>query len=112
MVKIRNENPKKRYIALRKMSYITGIFVHKNMVGLTYVNYRTDISSWQAFLQLYSLDGKFLMEKILDKAVHSSNWPDPCIFYSNEKKCLYYLTNRIDGESEDNYRILKFQISE
>jgi len=104
--KERNEEKLKQLS--HKVSNINGIFCDDHIVGLIYYNYRQDIDSWQAWVQFYNIDGKFLGEQLLPDAVIDTKWPDPSYYYLKEKSELYFLARYVDEEAEDSYKIEKY----
>ncbi len=108
-------NIEKVYKEDRKMSWITGIFTASDYVGVVYANYLKKISSWQYFLQLYSMDGKFLDELKLKDAIQSTHFPLNTFCFNKKEQILYFLSRYVveaddADEIDDKYSIVKYKI--
>ena len=111
MRKLYNQRDKGREEFLRKMSFVTGIFADESFVGVLFVNYDPKKEGWQTWVQFYTLDGRFLDEKVLPDAINISTYPEQFFSYVRNKKVLYFLSWIIDPAMEDVYKIIKYQIN-
>ena len=91
-----------------RFSWITGIFVDKDKVGLLYMSYNKKESCWEPFLQLYDEKGVFLSEEQLAGA--RTEYTTLNHFYSRDTGCLYTLNMAELDSGEVEYEILKYKI--
>lgn len=105
----RGRNLKNYYKKLEKMSMVRKIFVTEKFVGVIYMNYDEKLSMWKPFLQLYSHEGKLLIERLLPGAVYIHYLMG--FYYDKNKSILYALSQRMNGEFDTFYKIYKYKIS-
>jgi len=92
----------------RKFSWVVGLFVDEDIVGLMYLTFNKDKAYYETILQFYNNEGVFSKEVLLDGARNTYR-----IFkhyYSRDFGCFYVL-NTIELDSgEVEFEILKYQI--
>ena len=106
----REQNLKNYYKELEKMSMVRKIFVTGKFVGVIYMNYDEELSMWKPFLQLYSHEGKLLIERLLLGAFYIHYLMG--FYYDKNKNILYALSQTMDDEFDTFYKIYKYKISE
>jgi len=105
----RTRNPKS-YLEDRKFSFVTGVVADESFVAVLYVNYLNQPKGWHTYIQFYNPRGKFIEEKKLEGAVNNDNYPLKTIYYIKEKKILYFLSQTIEKDFNDTYKVLSYKI--
>lgn len=104
----KERNLKKHYKILHKYSMIRKLFVTDRYVGIVYMNYDREIDLLNPIVQLYSLDGIFIMEKKLDEVTYPHRLMS--LYYDKKTNVLSALSLKIDDLAESHYTLLKYQI--
>jgi len=107
----RKKNPNS-YLYSQQMSFVTGIFVDDNFIGLLYSNFGSEGMGWQAYVQFYDHNGELLCEQILKDAVDVDKWANASYYYDRPGNILHFLSHQLDDEYNDVYKIIKFKIDE
>lgn len=88
-------------------SWVSGIFVLEDFVGIAIRNFNKKVNKWECFLQFYDLNGNLLEEGVKLKEVGTSS--DAGFFMdSNHKDTIYIL--EIIEEEEPQYRFSKYKV--
>jgi len=87
---------------------IRKLFVTDRYVGIVYMNYDREIDLLNPIVQLYSLDGIFIMEKKLDEVTYPHRLMS--LYYDKKTNVLSALSLKIDDLAESHYTLLKYQI--
>lgn len=93
---------------LNKYSIIRKIFTTDKYIGLVYMNYDSKSDMLNPVVQLYSLDGKYLVEKILDNITYPNNLLS--MYYDKVNNILYALSLIVDEKAESQYTLVKYEI--
>ncbi len=104
----KDRNLKEYYNELNKYSMIRKIFVSDKYIGIVYMNYNREIDMLNPVVQLYSLNGKYLIEKKLEEVTYPHRLMS--LYFDKNANNLYALSMKIDDQSESHYTLLKYEI--
>jgi len=104
--KERNQN--KYTQELNKYSMIRKLFVSNKYIGIVYMNYDSKSDMLNPIVQIYSLDGKFLVEKKLENITYPNNLLS--MYYDKTNNILYALSLMINEQSESQYTLVRYGI--
>lgn len=104
----RERNLKDYYRELNKYSMVRKVFATKKSIGVVYMNYDSKSDMLIPIVQMYSMDGRLLIEKKLDDVTYPHRLIS--LYYDKNKSELYALSMTIDEKSEPHYTLVKYGI--
>ncbi len=91
----------------RSFSWVSGIFVLKDFLGILITKYNGKLNKWEYFLQFYDFNGNLLEDGQKLKEIGTSDFQHFFMMDSNHKDMLYILE---PIEEEPKYRFTKYRI--
>ncbi|MDD8033027.1 MAG: 6-bladed beta-propeller [Acidobacteriota bacterium] len=109
LIRTRKEQKLNEYLReLQKFSMIRKIFATRKYIGVVYMNYNKNMDMMNPVVQLYSTDGEYLTEHLLEGASYPQHLMP--FYFDKENNILNVLSMTIDAHFEPHYTLLKYRI--
>jgi hypothetical protein len=96
----------------KAFSWVSGIFVLDDFLGIVIRNFNQKIGMWQSFVQIYDLKGELQQERIHLIELGTSSSGPLCydFFYDSNHKDRVYFLEILDEDREPKYRFTIYRV--